>query len=195
MATRRQRRVTRARDDEAAGAFSSPACYLHEFEAAATGPASTRRSARAPACGVGIKRIYDAPEVTDGYRVLIDRLWPRGISKKRAALDAWLTDLAPSTALRTWFHHDPKRWREFARRYRAELWAQAPVLQTLRQRAGRQRVTLLYAARDARVNQATVLREVMLQRATRAAQHRAGVHTRSATRGRTLSRTRARSRP
>ena len=71
--------------------------------------------------GIAIKRVYDAPESTDGYRVLIDRLWPRGVSKQRAALDAWLTELAPSTALRTRFHHDVKRWPEFARRYRAEL--------------------------------------------------------------------------
>jgi uncharacterized protein YeaO (DUF488 family) len=160
MATRRQRRLTRAHDDEVAGAFSSPACYLHEFEAAVT---------HGLAGGIAIKRIYDVPESADGYRVLIDRLWPRGMSKERAALDAWLTALAPSSALRIWFHRDPKRWREFARRYRVELRAQAPLLQTLRQRARRQRVTLLYAARAARVNHATVLREVLRRPAPRAA--------------------------
>jgi uncharacterized protein YeaO (DUF488 family) len=152
--TRRQRRVTRAHDDEAAGAFSSPACYLHEFEAEA--PHGSPH-------GVAIKRIYEEPESMDGYRVLIDRLWPRGISKQRAALDAWLTELAPSSALRTWFHHDPKRWRDFARRYRAELRAQPLLLQTLRERARRQRVTLLYAARDERVNHAVLLREALLR--------------------------------
>ena len=155
---------------------------------------ATRR-VRPPARGITTKRIYDAPEKTDGYRVLVDRLWPRGISKKRAALDAWLTDLAPSTALRTWFHHDPKRWREFARRYRAELRARAPLLQTLRARARRQRVTLLYGARDARLNEATVLREVLMHRAPRAAPRRAGVRVRSAARGRSVSRTRTRARP
>jgi len=87
------------------------------------------------------------------------------MSKQRAALDAWLSDLAPSTALRAWFHRDVKRWPEFARRYRAELRAQAALLRTLRQRVRRQRVTLLYAARDARVNHATVLRGVLLRRA------------------------------
>jgi uncharacterized protein YeaO (DUF488 family) len=122
MATRgRPRRLSRAWDEETAGSFSSPAFYLHEFA-----EVGRRGSAR----GFGIKRIYDAPERADGYRVLIDRLWPRGISKKRASLDAWLTELAPSTALRTWFHRDLKRWPEFARRYRAELRAQSPLLQT-----------------------------------------------------------------
>jgi uncharacterized protein YeaO (DUF488 family) len=123
---------------------------------------ATRQQRRgAPARGVEIKRIYEKPASADGYRVLIDRLWPRGISKQRASLDAWLKDLAPSTALRSWFHRDLKRWPEFARRYRAELRTQRAQLQTLRQRARRQRVTLLYAARDTRVNHATVLRAVL----------------------------------
>ena len=130
---------------------------------------ATRRQRRgAPARGVGIKRIYETPASADGYRVLIDRLWPRGISRQRAALDAWLTELAPSTALRSWFHRDSQRWAEFARRYRAELRTQGAQLQRLRQRARRQRVTLLYAARDTRVNHAVVLREV-LRRAPRVA--------------------------
>ena len=116
---------------------------------------------RTPARGVEVKRIYDSPAVADGYRVLIDRLWPRGISKRGAALDVWLAELAPSTALRSWFHRDVTRWSEFARRYRAELRAQAPLLQALRQRARQQRVTLLYAARDTRVNHAVVLRDVL----------------------------------
>ena len=128
---------------------------------------ATRRQRRgAQARGIAIKRIYETPASADGYRVLIDRLWPRGISKQRASLDAWLTGLAPSTALRSWFHRDLERWPEFARRYRAELRTQAAQLQTLRQRARRQRVTLLYAARDTRINHAMVLREV-LRRAPR----------------------------
>ena len=122
----------------------------------------------------------------DGYRVLIDRLWPRGISKQRAALEAWLTELAPSSALRTWFHHDPKRWRDFARRYRAELRAQPLLLQTLRERARRQRVTLLYAARDERVNHAVLLREALLRvphgASPRAAKRAAGSNRRGAAR-------------
>lgn len=133
-------------------AYSSPACSLHEF---------------APACKVTgrqdirIKRIYDAPDAADGFRALVDRLWPRGISKQRAALDDWLAELAPSTALRKWFHHDPTRWLEFTRRCRAELRARAAALQALRQRAAQQRVTLLYAAHDARRNHAVVLRDVL----------------------------------
>jgi len=149
MATRHQRSNTSA-------AYSSPACYLHEF-ATATEP-STR--------GITTKRIYAAPERDDGFRVLIDRLWPRGMSRKRAALDAWLRDLAPSTTLRQWFHRDPRRWHEFGVRYRAELRTYAAELQALRRRARRERVTLLYAARDARVNHARVLLEV-LRRAPR----------------------------
>src|SRR3984893_1524669 len=131
---------------------SSPACYLHEF-----GPAHkiTHRG------DIRVKRIYDEPDAADGFRALVDRLWPRGISKQRAALDDWLVDLAPSTALRKWLHHDPTRWLEFARRYRAELRAQAAALQALRQRATQQRVTLLYAAHDARRNHAVVLRDVL----------------------------------
>jgi len=187
MATRRrQRRLSRARDEETPGSFSSPACDLHEFAEVAR-----RRSARGPARGFETKRIYDAPERADGYRVLIDRLWPRGISKERASLDAWLTELAPSTALRTWFHRDLKRRPEFARRYRAELRAQSPLLQTLRRRARRQRVTLLYAARDARVNHAIVLRAV-LQRAPRNAARRAVGRTPSGTRRRAPLRVRDR---
>src|SRR5262249_50472518 len=86
----------------------------------------------------------------DGYRALIDRLWPRGVSRPRAALDAWLVELAPSNALRTWFRHDPKRWSEFGRRYRAELRSQREALDALRHRAERMRVTLLTATRGAR---------------------------------------------
>jgi uncharacterized protein YeaO (DUF488 family) len=144
MATGRRRR--------AAAALSSPACYLHEFEA---GPAA------APAGDIRIKRIYDARAAADGYRALVDRLWPRGISKTRAALDAWLVELAPSTALRRWFRHEPRRFAEFTRRYRSELRAQRARLDELRARAARQRVTLLYAARDPRVNHAAVLRDLL----------------------------------
>jgi uncharacterized protein YeaO (DUF488 family) len=92
--------------------------------------------------------------------VLVDRLWPRGISKQRA-LDDWLVELAPSTALRKWFHQDRTRWIGFARRYRAELRTQAAALEALRRRAAQQRVTLLYAAHDPRRNHAVVLRDVL----------------------------------
>ncbi len=117
------------------------------------------------AAKVCIKRIYDAPDSADGYRALIDRLWPRGISRKRAALDAWLKELAPSTPLRLWFGHAPQRWTEFRRRYRAELRAQRALLEALRRRAQRQRVTLLYGSREPRINHAVVLRQVLMRSA------------------------------
>ena len=136
------------------GELSSPACQLHELE-----PDSTAAQPR----DVAIKRIYERAGAHDGYRALIDRLWPRGLSRQRAALDAWLVELAPSSALRTWFHHDPKRWSEFARRYRAELRAQAEALDALRHRSERMRVTLLTATREPRINHAVVLRALLLK--------------------------------
>lgn len=146
----RRRRATRA-----AGELSSPACYLAELEPE-TPPAQR---------DVTIKRIYEQPEPADGYRALVDRLWPRGISRARAALDAWLKDLAPSDELRTWFRHDPRRWTEFRRRYRAELREHREALEALRHRAERMRVTLLTATREPRINHAVVLRELLLQSA------------------------------
>ena len=110
---------------------------------------------------VRIKRIYDAPARTDGWRVLVDRIWPRGIRKQDAALDEWLHELAPSTELRKWFAHDPERWREFRKRYRAELRQHRDELGVLRERAARRRVTLLYGARDQHFNQAVVLEETL----------------------------------
>jgi uncharacterized protein YeaO (DUF488 family) len=105
-----------------------------------------------------IKRIYDAPAGSDGYRVLVDRVWPRGVSKQRARLDAWLPDLAPSTELRKWFGHDPARWQEFRRRYRSELDRKAALIDQIRHRALDEPVTLLYGARDPLHNQAVVLK-------------------------------------
>lgn len=110
-----------------------------------------------------IKRIYERPDAHDGYRALIDRLWPRGVSRRRAALDAWLVELAPSDALRTWFRHDPKRWAEFRRRYRAELRVQSEALDALRHRAERMRVTLLTATREPRINHAVAVRALLLK--------------------------------
>lgn len=106
-----------------------------------------------------IKRIYDAPARGDGHRVLVDRLWPRGISKRRAKLDEWLPELAPSAELRKWFGHDPARWQEFRERYRAELDRKAALTAGIRHRALDQPVTLLYSARDPLHNQAVVLKQ------------------------------------
>ena len=160
MASRRKRAAAAREAAPRRGAYSSPACYAHEFE-----PEAPRASGR----GFEIKRVYEKPERADGYRVLIDRLWPRGLSRQRAALDDWLADLAPSTTLRQWFHRDRARWPQFRARYRAELRAQAHALQALRRRAARQRVTLLYAARDAHVNHALLLRDVLRRPARTAA--------------------------
>ncbi|MGB9330109.1 MAG: DUF488 family protein [Steroidobacteraceae bacterium] len=118
---------------------------------------------------VCIKRIYEKPVRRDGYRVLVDRLWPRGIKKESAALDEWLRDIAPTTELREWFAHEPGRWSAFRDRYLLELGAQAPLLDALRERAARQRVTLLYAARDKKMNHAVVLEEAIRTRTVRSA--------------------------
>ncbi len=106
-----------------------------------------------------IKRIYDAPVRSDGFRLLVDRLWPRGISKKRAKLSDWMPELAPSAELRKWFGHDPERWSEFRQRYRAELARKPSLINLIRERSLDGRVTLLYAARDPTHNHALVLRQ------------------------------------
>ncbi len=109
-----------------------------------------------------IKRIYDAPASTDGYRVLVDRLWPRGLTKQRAAIDLWLKDIAPSPGLRTWFGHDPAKFAEFRIRYTNELRRNSTVetlVDSLHQQAN---TTLLYATTDPNVNHAAVLRDFLL---------------------------------
>lgn len=106
-----------------------------------------------------LKRVYEPPAEDDGLRVLVDRLWPRGMKKEKAAVDIWLKDIAPSPALRKWFGHDPKKWTEFRHRYRTELSERKEVVEELRERGGKGRVTLLYGARDEVHNQAVVLKE------------------------------------
>lgn len=113
-----------------------------------------------------IKRVYDEPAKSDGARILVDRLWPRGISKKNAALDDWCKDIAPSAALRKWFGHDPERWTGFRRRYRAELKANAAAVKQLREQIKARSATLLYAAHDAEHNNAVVLAEYLGGRKT-----------------------------
>ena len=108
-----------------------------------------------------IKRVYLAPDKDDGQRVLVDRLWPRGVSKREAAIDVWLKDVAPSAALRKWFGHDPQRWEEFRRRYLAELADNTDAVDQLRELAKTGRVTLLYGAHDEEHNQARVLLELL----------------------------------
>jgi len=110
---------------------------------------------------VRAKRIYDEVEPDDGYRVLIDHIWPRGVSRERAHLDEWARELAPSDSLRKWFGHDPERFEEFRRRYRAELEGERAELDALRGRAEETPVTILYAARDREHNNAVVVRELV----------------------------------
>jgi len=110
-----------------------------------------------------LKRAYDPPTSEDGLRVLVDRLWPRGLRKADAAVDLWLKDVAPSTQLRKWFNHDAQRWPEFRRRYAIELMQHRAVADELRERVMHGTVTLLFAAQDQVHNHAIVLREALLQ--------------------------------
>jgi uncharacterized protein YeaO (DUF488 family) len=111
---------------------------------------------------IALKRVYDDRSSDDGFRVLVDRLWPRGLDKATAGIDLWFKDAAPSSELRRWFGHDPDRWAEFQRRYRAELADNAAALATLRALAKEhKKLTLLYAARDTAHNHAIVLRDIL----------------------------------
>lgn len=108
-----------------------------------------------------LKRAYEPASPSDGYRILVDRLWPRGVSRERARLDAWDKDLAPSTELREWFAHEPERFEEFRRRYVEELRPRRARIAELRRRAREGPVTLVYSAKDAEHNDAVVLAEVV----------------------------------
>lgn len=110
---------------------------------------------------ISLKRIYEPMGEQDGYRVLVDRLWPRGISKKDAAIDLWLKESAPSTALRQWFNHEVAKWETFKVRYFAELNAKRPYLQPLIEAAHAGKLTLIYSSRDMEHNQAVALREYL----------------------------------
>ena len=108
-----------------------------------------------------IKRIYEPKDDYDGMRILVDRLWPRGMSKRDAAVDIWLKDIAPSPALRRWFGHDPAKWTEFQRRYRNELEKNPSAVEELKRQIGQADTTLLYAAKDVDHNHAIVLQRFM----------------------------------
>jgi uncharacterized protein YeaO (DUF488 family) len=120
----------------------------------------------ASSINVRLQRAYDEPTPDDGYRVLVDRVWPRGRTKKQLRLDVWARDLGPSTQLRRWFGHDPARWAEFQARYRAELadLDRAPALDALAERARQGPITLVFGARDAEHNQAQVIASELEQR-------------------------------
>ena len=111
---------------------------------------------------VRLKRAYEPPAESDGARVLVDRLWPRGVSKAEAKLDLWLKEIAPSTELRKWFGHDPARWSEFQRRYRGELKQRPDKIAELQRLAERGPVTLIYSAHDEQHNDAVVLQDFLL---------------------------------
>ncbi|MDH4080627.1 MAG: DUF488 domain-containing protein [Nitrospira sp.] len=113
---------------------------------------------------IRLKRIYEPAAKSDGFRVLVDRLWPRGLSKSDAKLDLWLPDLGPSTTLRKWFNHDPERWAEFLRRYQAELKQKTTFISTIKKQAKTRPVTLLYSAKDEQHNQAVALQSFLLRR-------------------------------
>jgi uncharacterized protein YeaO (DUF488 family) len=108
-----------------------------------------------------LKRVYEAPSPEDGFRVLVERLWPRGVSKERAALDLWLKDVAPSPDLRKWFSHDPARWEEFQARYAAELKDAGEAVRLLNQKGREGTVTLVYASHDEEHNGALVLKRYL----------------------------------
>ena len=110
---------------------------------------------------VEIKRVYEDPGRADGMRILVDRLWPRGLSKERARVDLWLKDIAPSTELRKWFNHDPSKWTEFQARYRQELKSEADLLDVLKEKAAKGPITLLYGAKDEVHNEAVVLQSLL----------------------------------
>ncbi len=110
---------------------------------------------------IQLKRVYETPSPSDGFRVLVDRLWPRGVSKPRAALELWLKQVAPSPELRTWFGHDPDRWAEFQKHYRKELAGKSEEIALLREKAAKGTVTLVYAARDEEHNAALVLKHFL----------------------------------
>jgi len=110
---------------------------------------------------VKLKRVYEPAAAGDGERILVERLWPRGLAREQAKVDLWLKDVAPSTGLRKWFAHEPAKWEEFRRRYREELKGKKDLLDLLKQKAGKGTVTLVFAARDADRNSAVVLNEVL----------------------------------
>jgi uncharacterized protein YeaO (DUF488 family) len=141
---------------------------LHATTADQTGVVCTYApTAAAASCcdsakvSIRLKRVYDKPAIADGRRVLVDRLWPRGLTKGEAQIHEWLKEIAPSTALRKWYEHDPAKWKEFTNKYAAELDARREQVEQLLRDAKRRRVTLLFSAKDTKHNNAVALKEYM----------------------------------
>jgi len=109
------------------------------------------------------KRVYDNASASDGFRILVDRLWPRGLKKEEAGIDVWLKDVAPSDGLRKWYNHDPERWNEFKKRYFEELSSNPAPVKEIACRAAKGKVTLLYGAKDEEHNNAHALKEYLLR--------------------------------
>lgn len=107
---------------------------------------------------IKLKRVYEEPDEKDGYRILVDRLWPRGLTKEKAALDLWLKNIAPTTELRKWFNHDPEKWKEFQKKYLKEVKENNEAVSTLKEHLKKGTVTFLYAAKDEIHNEALVLK-------------------------------------
>jgi uncharacterized protein YeaO (DUF488 family) len=110
---------------------------------------------------VKIKKVYGRPSPDDGKRILVDRLWPRGLTKEEAHIDEWLKDIAPSDELRRWFSHDPSKWQEFKNRYKRELQGKKEEIERIKKEAEKGTVTLLFSAKDTEYNNAVVLKEVL----------------------------------
>jgi len=110
---------------------------------------------------IKIKRVYEHPEKDDGMRILVDRLWPRGLTKKKASVDLWLKDIAPSTELRKWFAHDPDKWKRFRGRYQTEIRNNHDLIKVIKRKAREGTITLIYGARDEKHNEALVLKQFL----------------------------------
>jgi len=123
---------------------------------------------------IRLKRAYDAPTRTDGYRVLVDRVWPRGVSKDKLSVDDWAKEVAPSARLRKWFGHDPAKWDQFKERYFRELDERSDAVEPLREMASKRIVTLVFGAKNTRFNNAVALKEYLEQRVARSARSREG---------------------
>lgn len=110
---------------------------------------------------IRLKRVYEKPDKDDGFRILVDRLWPRGLTKEKAHVDIWLKEIAPTSELRKWFGHDPKKWDEFQERYETEIRRKDDLIKMLKRRARQGTITLIYAARDKKHNEAVVLKHFL----------------------------------
>src|ERR1041385_5867698 len=120
-----------------------------------------RSSQGTKSMNIKIKRVYEQPDRKDGERILVDRLWPRGLTREKAGVDLWLKEIAPSTELRKWFDHDPEKWQRFRGRYETEIRHKVDLIRVLRQKAREGTITLIYGARDEKHNEALVLKQFL----------------------------------